>query len=69
MLTIRDVMREKRNEQAADEFAAMQEARAKDDLNAVLDANPGIGILFRKGKPVYYLNNPYREAGDPRELF
>jgi hypothetical protein len=36
---------------------------------AFVQANPQIGQLIRRGKPVYYVNAPtYTEASNPREL-
>jgi hypothetical protein len=38
------------------------------DLHFVA-ANRGIGLLMRKGKPVFYVTSPvYRESKNPRDL-
>jgi len=44
------------------------EAERKRVFAEILSMDRRIGMLIREGKQVYYLNNPYREARDPREL-
>lgn len=59
-----------RNERLAAEFNPSREAQLRNaaELNAYVIAHPEIGILTRNGQLVYYVNNPYREARDPRQL-
>ena len=46
------------------------EASLQYDLDlAFVAANPSIGMLMRRGKPVYYVGLPvYRESKNPRDL-
>lgn len=55
-----------RIERSRRESAALIE---QDRVAALLAQNPSIGVLMRKGEPIYYVNLPaYREARDPAAL-
>ena len=67
--TLRQAVAEKAQWNA--EFHARIDARVAEEnrVAAILQANPQIGVLIRKGKSVYYINWPtYREARDPADL-
>lgn len=68
------VYQARRAKQAADPVAASIAKADADALKYSLDlafvaANPSIGMLMRRGKPVYYVGLPvYRESRNPRDL-
>lgn len=46
-----------------------EEKKAREEIQTILRANPGIGTLQRATGVVYYVNAPeYREACHPAEL-
>lgn len=51
-------------------IAKAEAAELQQDLDlAFVAANPQIGMLMRRGKPVYYVGLPvYRESRNPRDL-
>lgn len=51
-------------------IAKAEAAELQYDLDlAFVAANPQIGMLMRRGKPVYYVGLPvYRESRNPRDL-
>lgn len=51
------------------EAAAETKAALQQEISTILAANPQVGVLIRKGKPVYYVNSPaYAEANSPAAL-
>jgi hypothetical protein len=75
MYTLQDAVKER---EAADmvmfsrqdkaEAARQEVEAARKEVEAVLQAYKGIGVLIRKGKSVYYLNNPYKESSNIKDL-
>lgn len=68
-MTLRQATQE-RLDQDAVLLAKEEKARAKQrEIDAIMRANPGIGILQRATGVVYYINFPkYREARHPSKL-
>jgi hypothetical protein len=68
MHTLQDAVKER---EAADMvmFARQDKAEAaRKEVADILQAYKGIGVLIRKGKSVYYLNNPYKESSNIKDL-
>lgn len=73
IVTLRDMENARKNadysvRELRELAAAKEAAERKRVFDEVLKMDRRIGELMREGKVVYYLNNPYREARDPREL-
>lgn len=66
MFTFQDARREKQAQDDRLMAKADDRAAAQREIDAVLKANPQIGVLMRMGKPVYYAGT--REASHPSEL-
>ena len=69
IITVRDVMKQKAAAEAAAYEISLAQVAAQQNVNALLAANPQVGVLNRNGKAVYYVNFPdYREASTPAAL-
>lgn len=71
MTTMYRAMRAKNDRDPVAASIAKAEAKSlQHDLDlAFVAANPQIGMLMRRGKPVYYVGLPvYRESRNPRDL-
>ena len=74
MFTAYDARNAKRNADARrfakSEAAALAAAARADEVAAILAANPEIGVLVRRGAPVYYVcrNGAIVEASTPEAL-
>ena len=67
--TFSDVFNARMDRLAREDAKAQAEIAERQRIQGILDANGEIGILMRKGGPVYYVNWPvYREAKDPAAL-
>jgi hypothetical protein len=69
IFTLADARDEKRNAELPALARAEAQLAEQRRIQSILDAHGEIGILMRKGGPVYYVNWPvYREARDPAAL-
>lgn len=67
--TFSDVFNARMDRLAREDAKAQAEIAERQRIEGILVANPEIGVLMRKGGPVYYVNWPvYREAKDPASL-
>lgn len=73
IVTLRDMENARKNaDYSVRELRELERRRVEVERKRVFDEvlkmDRRIGELMREGKVVYYVNNPYREARDPREL-
>ncbi len=67
--TFGEVVTQRIERSRADEAKSDAIRAERERIEAILRDNPEIGVLIRKGKPVYYVNQPvYREHRDPAAL-
>jgi len=67
--TFSEVFNARQARLAREEAKVQAEIAERQRIQGILDAHGEIGVLMRKGGPVYYVNWPaYREATDPAAL-